>query len=85
MKFLIVGASGFLGRHVLARASSLGHETVGTQCRSQRPALVTFDLLRGRISERVSPSFLGGDGPIFGVIAATISPIDRCVLEPETS
>ena len=85
MKFLIVGASGFIGRHTLAYAKSLGYDSLGTRCQSKYPGLITFDLLRHPIKDCIDVSFYETDEPVYGVICATFSQIDRCFREREVS
>lgn len=85
MRFLIVGASGFVGRHALAYVRSLGYAALGTQSRDGQPGLITFDLLRHRISHRIPPAFFENDEPVIGVICAAVTQIDRCAKEQETS
>ncbi len=82
MKFLIVGASGFIGRHLLTHVRSLGLEAIGTQARSRVPGLLTFDLLQHRIGDCVSRSFFEGQGPFYVVICAVISDMDLCLTDP---
>jgi len=85
MKFLIVGASGFIGRHVLKLAKRMGHNTLGTRSRSGSGGLVKFDLLEDRIATQVGADFWKSDGQVIAVICAAISQIDRCFLERDAS
>lgn len=85
LKFLIVGASGFIGRHLATYTKSLGLEVIGTQSQPRRPDLVTFDLLHDRIADRVNASFFENTEQTYGIICAMTSNIDRCFLERETS
>ena len=82
-RFLIVGASGFIGRHILAHTTSLGYEATGTQAQSRQPGLVTFDLARDRIIDRLERTFFKRDGPLAVVICAAISDMDRCLTDPQ--
>ena len=79
-RFLIVGASGFIGRHLLAHMRSLGYQAVGTQAHSQAPGLIAFDLLKDRIADRIACS-----QPTHVIISAAMSDMDRCFAEKETS
>ena len=83
MKFLIIGASGFIGRHTLARARILGHEVLGTAS-SPHPekGLIGLDLACDRLADKVPASFSRTGGPVFVVISAGISKIDLCRREP---
>lgn len=85
MKFLIIGASGFVGRHLLAYVKSEGYDVIGTQSHSLYPRLITFNLLEHRIKDRVAPDFFDTNHQIFAVICVAISQIDRCFLEREIS
>lgn len=85
MRFIVVGASGFLGRHILKLAHSLGYEAIGTQSRSNYPDLITFDLLQDRLETCLPSSFLESDVPTFGVICAAVTPMDRCIHDQENS
>ena len=81
MKFLVVGASGFVGRNLLARVQAQGFAAVGTQSRPRQTGLVTFDLLRHRITECVDRSFFQGAEPVHAVISAVISNMDLCLTD----
>ena len=85
MKFLLIGASGFIGRHTLRYIKSQGYEVIGTQTKSNSPELIKFDLLEHRIGNKISPSFLSNDDSIFGVIFSSMCQIDRCFIEREMS
>lgn len=85
MKFLIIGASGFIGRNVLAHVRSLGFEAVGTQSQSREPELVKFNLLDDRIVDCVGKSFFEHEGQVCVIICAVVSNMDQCLLDRETS
>ncbi len=85
MKYLITGASGFIGRNVLTHVRSLGFEAVGTQSQPRDPNLVTFNLLRDRIVDCVGKPFFEQGGQVCVVICAVVSNMDQCLLERETS
>lgn len=85
MKFLVVGASGFIGRHILTYVQSLGYASLGTQFTTKTSKLVTFDLAKDRIEDRVGPGFFRAGEPIAAVIAGGIVPFDRCFQERETA
>lgn len=85
MKFLIIGASGFIGRHIMAHVKAMGYEALGTQSRLSKSGLIPFNLLEDRIGDRIDPSFWTSSEPVVSVICAAISQIDRCLLEKETS
>ena len=81
MKFLVVGASGFIGRNLLAHVQAQGCAAVGTQSRPRETGLVTFDLLRHRIMDCVDRSFFQGADPVQAVICAVISNMDLCLTD----
>ncbi len=85
IKFLIIGASGFIGRHLLAHVKALGFQLLGTEGHSRQEGLVTFDLIRDRIGDCVSRSFFDGEEQVHAVICSVISDMDRCVTEPDMS
>jgi dTDP-4-dehydrorhamnose reductase len=85
MRFLIIGASGFIGQHILDYTRAMGYETLGTQCNSGKPGLVLFDLLKNRLEESVNPGFFKTRQKVFVVICAALSQIDRCLLEKDIS
>jgi dTDP-4-dehydrorhamnose reductase len=84
MKFLIVGASSWLGGEILACAQQRGHVCLGTRHRQNVEGLHVFDLQNGRITERIDPSFFSGGG-VTAVLCAAICQFDRCVREKELS
>jgi dTDP-4-dehydrorhamnose reductase len=83
MKFLIIGASGFVGRNVLAHVQAQGFEAVGTQSRPRQKDLRTFNLLEHRILDSVDKSFFADADPVRVVISAVISDMDLCLKERE--
>jgi dTDP-4-dehydrorhamnose reductase len=85
LKFLVVGASGFLGRHIWQYLKSAGHEVVGTQTTPKRNDLVTFELLDHRIESCVDPLFFKTTSKVFVIICAALSQMDRCLKEKELS
>lgn len=85
MKFLIVGASGFIGRHLLAQVRQRGWSVVGTQSRARQPDLVRFDLDADRIVPAVGAGFFAGPEPVHAVICAAVDNMDWCFRERETS
>ena len=85
MKFLIIGASGFIGRNVLAHVHSLGFEAVGTQSQAREEGLVTFNLLHDRIVDCVGKPFFEGERRVCVIICAVVSNMDQCLLDREMS
>lgn len=85
MKFLTVGASGFVGGQLLTHVRSKGWRAVGTQSQPNDPGLAVFDLASDRITDCVESEFLDGDEPVFGIICAAITDLNKCVQEKEAS
>src|SRR6266850_42119 len=81
VRFLVIGASGFVGSNILAHLVASGFETLGTQSRPKSAELITFDLLQHRIAERVPASFFERDGQVYVIISAVISNMDLCLQE----
>ena len=81
MKFLVIGASGFVGRNLLAHFHAQGFAAIGTQAHSREKGLATFDLLRHRITDSIDPSFFQGPEPVNAVISAVISDMDLCLTD----
>ncbi|MCP4351304.1 MAG: sugar nucleotide-binding protein [Desulfobacterales bacterium] len=84
-RYLIIGASGFIGSHILDYTRSSGYKAEGTQSGNKYPQLISFNLMQHRIKDCIENSFFETDDPVFGVICATIGQIDRCFREKETS
>lgn len=90
MKVLIIGASGFLGRHLFSHLKTLGHQVVGTQTSpppDPRGSMVQYNLISDKITGKVDRSFLVNppDHPLRVVICSAISQIDRCFTDRETT
>lgn len=85
MKFLIIGASGFVGSYLLTYIGERGYEVIGTQSASKKPGLTTFDLLKHRIAECIKPSFFDTGKPVFAVICAAFNQIDQCLLRKDVA
>lgn len=85
MKFLVIGASGFIGRNLLAYVRAQGFEAVGTQSQPRSAALVKFNLLNDRIAECVGSAFFETGDRVCVVICSVVSNMDQCLLDRETS
>ena len=81
MKFLIIGASGFIGSHLLRHVVAFGNEAIGTRSQSSNSDLLRFDLRTDRLLPRLPDGFL--DASCHVVICSAISRIDRCFREAE--
>lgn len=86
-RFLVIGASGFVGRHLMQRLDSLGIPAVGTRSRSGKRALrenlVPFDLASDRIADVLDPAFVDPSQPasLHAAICATVDNMDACFRE----
>ena len=85
MKFLVIGASGFIGSNVLAHVRSRGFAALGTQSQPRDPSLITFNLAQDRILHCVGREFFDEEAPVCVIICAVVSNMDRCLLEREHS
>jgi dTDP-4-dehydrorhamnose reductase len=85
MKYLIVGASGFLGSTVLSLLRRTGCEVVGTRARTPRDDLIPFDLLQDRIEDCLPASLLSAGNQVFAVVCACICQVDRCYRERDVT
>ncbi|MBI4676447.1 MAG: sugar nucleotide-binding protein [Elusimicrobia bacterium] len=84
-RFLVVGASGLVGRALMPWLESRGHPAIGTQVSMKRPGLVGFDLRTDRIADKVGPAFFSDGTPTVAVVCASICQIDRCFREREVA
>ncbi len=85
LRLLVVGASGFVGRHLLAEAHRRSFSALGTQAKSQLPDLLRYDLRDTRIAEVLPSSLLTGDGPAWACVCAGFANVDACGRDPQTS
>lgn len=85
MKYLIIGASGFVGRNLIRHIRTSGREAVGTQSVPRCADLSAFDLYSDRILDRVPRSFFQGTEKTCVIVSAVISDMDRCLVERERS
>ena len=85
INFLVIGASGFLGRALMTYAPQRGHNVLGTQAAAHHPGLIEFDLRRHRIAVRVNFDRFAADRTLFAIVCSAISKIDRCKLEQKLS
>ncbi len=82
MNLLVIGASGFSGRHLLARARAEGGAVWAGDLQPADGA-ARFDLTRDRLADAVPASFFQQGGPPWAVVAAGITKIDACARDPE--
>jgi dTDP-4-dehydrorhamnose reductase len=85
MKYLIVGASGFIGGNILSLARESGIESVGTRVRQAAAELLRFDLETDRIDDCVDRSFFRTSEEVCVIICAVVSNMDTCLVEKERS
>jgi dTDP-4-dehydrorhamnose reductase len=84
MRFLILGASGFVGRHLWKLLTDRQCEVLGTQSRTSSPQLARFDLAQDRILNSVPNDFFAG-GDCFVVHAAGFGSPDQCARQQARS
>lgn len=83
MKYLILGANGYIGHYLYTRMKEDGIESIGTVHNCQdKSDCVYFDLLKDRICEIVE---LMGDKDRTAIICIAQTSIDRCKTEYEVS
>lgn len=85
MKFLVIGASGFIGSHLMDELQRSGHEAIGTASRSGIRGQLKFNLLSDTLSSAIPRSFFESKEPPVLVLAAVQGNMDRCLADPETS
>jgi dTDP-4-dehydrorhamnose reductase len=78
-KTAVIGASGYLGRHLLAAFRREHPETVGTACRQTTNGLLPFDLR----DPDLAPLRLRASGHRAVVLAAALPNIEQCETQPE--
>ncbi|MDP7017439.1 MAG: sugar nucleotide-binding protein [Pirellulaceae bacterium] len=84
-RFLVVGASGFIGSHIHEHAQTSAADSIGTKSSSPTDQLSAFDLRTDSITDCVAREFWDSGDRRFAVICSCISQIDRCFLEREQS
>lgn len=82
---LVVGASGFVGRHVYRHLRSLGWAVVGTRRREGNPEWVRFDLATERLRDRVHEIMGTAGRPTHVVNCAVMGQTDACWRQRELS
>ena len=85
MKFMVLGASGFIGRHTYHHLRNMGYETIGTQRQVSEGELLSFDLETDQIKNCIPQDFLQGTETCYAIICAAFTQTDRCVKEKELS
>lgn len=85
MRFLVIGASGFVGQNMLAYLEAHGNEAIGTQSSLRKQRLIKFNLLEDRIGDCVERAFFSKEGQLFVIICAVISNMDICLQDRKMS
>lgn len=85
MKYLVIGASGFLGGTLVPLFKQAGHEVLGTRAHAERPDLLPFDLLQDRIADRIPQPFLDSGAEACAVVCACVCQVDRCFRERDVT
>ena len=70
---LVVGASGLVGRCLLAALRRQGYSALGTQCSSRHDGLLRFDLGRDRIGDVLPVAFLKPKQPAYMAICGGVT------------
>jgi dTDP-4-dehydrorhamnose reductase len=85
MRFLVIGASGFIGRHLMRYAAPQGCKARGTHSGRRPLPMPKLQLGQDRVLDCVDRSFLEGEHPCGVVYATTFGPIDDCCRNPQES
>ena len=85
MRFIVFGASGYVGGCCYDYLESSKFKVIGTQNTSKLANLRKFDLSNDRVKDIVDKSFLDKNDKVFGIIFAAFSEVDRCFREKEKS
>ena len=81
-RFLIIGASGFIGRHLLRFfAQQADTEVMGTRLRSHGDHLVPFDLASDAIGDCIPSTWREPGENKWAFLCAAVVPMDRCATE----
>ena len=83
--YLVFGASGFIGSHVLRELKARGQTVIGTRASSPIENLESFDLRSDRLADLLSRCRVTPETPLIAVVCSAISQIDRCFREWELS
>ena len=83
MKFIVFGASGFVGLHIFNYMQSQGYPVLGTQSTKEFPDLIKFNIPENSIGESIPRAFLKETEPTFAVICMKFGPMDLYPLQKE--
>lgn len=82
-RLLVIGASGFVGRYLLAAAEARGYAALGTQAASNRPGLAQFDLRTDRVADLLGDKLEAGVDSAWAAICGGIGNVAACGRDPE--
>lgn len=85
MRFLIIGASGYIGDYCYNYIKARNYDAIGTQSKFRLSNLVTFNLLHDRIGKVIDNSFFAENEKTFAIIFAAFSQVERCFREKKES
>ncbi len=77
MTIIILGATGFIGSHVMRCAMSRGHDVIGTTRSRGTNDLVPFDLAHDRIHDRIDFARIT-NGSVWVINTITFGGVDTC-------
>jgi dTDP-4-dehydrorhamnose reductase len=80
MKLLVVGASGFIGSHLMIAAKSRGIRAVGTRNNKESNELICFDITSQKIDRVLPKDFFESTMPRYAVICSAVCRLDTCYL-----
>ncbi len=82
-RFLVIGASGFVGGHLFRFLKKQANcEVIGTRSQSIDDELAHFDLERDSIHNCVPSAWLKAGPDKWALLCSAVVPMDRCVTEP---
>lgn len=85
IKYIVVGASGFVGQNLFRYLKDKGEQVVGTRSSSAIEGLLPFKLGKQRLCDAIGPEFLRNESKLCVIIAAVVSDMDRCLTDRESS
>lgn len=85
MNLIVIGASGFVGRHVLLEAVNRGYNVLGTQSSAMHPKLLTFNLLNDGIADCLPRSLLTSNEEVYAVICSAVANMSSCASDKNLS
>lgn len=80
-KTAILGASGYIGKHLFRRINSIVPDTIGTFCHRHSPGLHHFDL----VSQKISTLKLKENGYSAVIITSGLANVEQCERERDAT